>query len=242
MKYYHQSKGYLIAFALIFLTLASSAQDEKNFRFGIQASPNIGWMRADSKNFENGKNRLGYSYGLIGDFKLSNSASFNVGFSVTSFNSQIIIDSLHTKAPLNKTHYEVSYDYKAKYMQIPLTLKLRTTEIGYVTYYGEFGFEPSFIYRAKADVGENIFNDEELSNDRNVNDDGDDFASSYYNEDNLVSLRGSLIVGAGIEYRLAGTTSIIAGIRFDNGLTNTLAADNTKGFNNYISLNLGMMF
>lgn len=246
MKYYHQSKGYLIAFTLIFLTLASNAQDEKNFRFGLQFSPNIGWMRADSKNFDAGKSKLGYSYGLIGDFRLGNSASFNIGFSITSLNHGIIVDSITTKptdkVPISKTFYEVTYDYKTKYMQIPLTLKLRTNEIGYITYYGEFGFEPSFVYRVKADVDPDIFGDPEQSNDRGVNDDGEDFAGANFKEDNVISIRGSLIVGAGIEYKLSGNTSFMAGIRFDNGLTNTLSADGTKGFNNYIALNLGVMF
>ena len=242
MKYYHQTKSYLVAFALIFLTLNGFSQDERNFHFGLQFSPNIGWIKADSKNFEAGKKKIGFSYGLIGDFKLGNSASLNIGFAITSINHQMVIDSLRTKAPLNSTNYEVEYNYKVKYMQLPFTLKLRTNEIGYTTYYGEFGFAPSIVYRVRADVNPDIFNDPEQSNDRDVNDEGDDFASSYYNEDNIASLRASLIVGAGIEYKLAGNTSIIAGVRFDNGLINVLKAEDTKGFNNYLSLNLGVMF
>jgi len=34
----------------------------------------------------------------------------------------------------------IDQSYNLKYVEIPLSLKLRTNEIGYLTYYGNFGF------------------------------------------------------------------------------------------------------
>jgi hypothetical protein len=71
-----------------------------------------------------------------------------------------------------------------------------------------------------------------------------------------------LIVGGGIEYNLSGSASILAGITFNNGFNNVLRNEGVskddagnpdiynktpqkfelKGMNNFLALNLGILF
>ena len=49
-------------------------------------------------------------------------------------------------------------------------------------------------------------------------------------------------VGAGVEYRLGGSTSVIGGIRWVSGFTNVTEQDGANISLNAISINLGILF
>ena len=62
-----------------------------------------------------------------------------------------------------------------------------------------------------------------------------------------------MLVGGGAEYNLAGNTSLVASIVFNNGLTNLIKDQGAStldpsvnlkesGVNNYFMLNLGVLF
>jgi len=81
-------------------------------------------------------------------------------------------------------------------------------------------------------------------------------------KDDINLFRTSLIVAAGIEYNLSGKTSILAGFTFNNGFSDVLNRDGVKlnesgnpeifngkpqtfelkGFNNFVALNVGVLF
>lgn len=81
-----------------------------------------------------------------------------------------------------------------KYIEIPLGLHLRSNEFRRVCYYGQFGL--GLQMNIKAMNGE----DKSISSDINF------FDLSYH-------------FGGGIEYSLGGSTYIMAGIQFNNGIT-----------------------
>jgi opacity protein-like surface antigen len=70
----------------------------------------------------------------------------------------------------------------------------------------------------------------------------DEFTSK---KDDIALMRVGFVLGAGVEYNLQGTTSLIGSIRFNNGLFNILK-DPNRDFqpvkSHYISLNLGIVF
>jgi hypothetical protein len=130
--------------------------------------------------------------------------------------------------------------YVVKYIEIPLMLKMKTNEIGYITYFGQFGFGTSFNLSAKANddfVYETTGDNETITNpDVDVKDD-------------VRFLKESLIIGLGIEYSLGGTTSVIAGINFNNGFSNILKGKNDinseieeEAISNYLEINVGILF
>jgi len=66
--------------------------------------------------------------------------------------------------------------------------------------------------------------------------------------DDITFLRGALILGAGIEYYIDNSTSMIAGVTFSNGISNVLKGNNPltnnrqKAVPNYFELTLGVIF
>lgn len=216
----------------------------KEYRFSISATPLISWMSPDSRNISSKGSRLGIGVGLFVEKNLNSNVAFGGGLHITQMGGKIGYDSLAIKD--NPTSYKnVEYTYKTRYIEIPALVRLRTDEFGYNRVYFEAGFALNFLWRARADIDQNIFsNAQGGSEDRNINEDRADFdaSRSVVNEDNLLFLRVPLVAGAGWEYALSQNTVFFAGLRYNAGLINVMRANNTKAFNNYLALNIGVMF
>jgi hypothetical protein len=158
--------------------------------------------------------------------------------------------------------------YKLKYAEIPLTLKLRTNEIGYITYWAQVGVGLGVNIKSKSD---DIIDYKKLENGTNPDtlrwvDAALLIDESIEDEDiadDISIFRTSLIVAGGIEYNLSGDASIVAGVCFNNAFSNVLKGEgvtdsnnepgfnslvNTpkafdlKGISNFISLQVGILF
>ena len=99
---------------------------------------------------------------------------------------------------------------RAHYVNIPLFIKRKTKEIGYLTYFGQFGLNTSIKTKARStDAGDIISATNLASSDLDYLD--------IEKEVNLFKLAGS--IGGGFEYNLSESTSLSVGIVFDYGFT-----------------------
>lgn len=219
----------------------------KAFRFTVSLSPLVSWFSPDSKNIDGAGARVGFGGAMTVERNITPNVAFTTGLGITQMGGKIKYDSLDVNDAANdpKSAYNVEYTFKTRYVDIPLMMKFRTDEFGYSRVYFEVGTSLSFLWRARADVSQNIFTDKEGGNtDRNINENKNDFngATSSAQDDNLLFMRVPLNVGAGWEYALSTNTVIFAGVRYSGGLFNVMRADDTKAFNNFISLNVGLLF
>lgn len=247
------------------VSLISNAQDNGKFRFGFKLEPNVSWLSPKDRNLESTGSSVRFSYGLIADIMFTDNYAIGTGLSVMSNGGEVEYLGEYTSNSLIYVT-RTRRDYNAKYVEVPLTLKMRTNEIGYMTYWFQFGLglavnvdgkadeEVEFLYQ-KTDLGwsnepsevelpSTIINDNEpLSND-------------------LRTFRTSLVIGAGIEYNLSGSTGIVAGITFNNGFSNVLKGEGVKqddagnpvfedgepdtfdlrAVSNHLSLTIGVLF
>ena len=235
-------------FIICFIILAANTGfSQKSFRLGLNFAPSYSWLKPDVKDAD-GKDvyttkgtgaKFGFSYGLAGEFAFGDNYSFATGLLLTTnggglkYGDSISIDTsstLHEVTTIRK--------HNLQYVEIPLTLKLKTNEIGYITYYGNFGFKTAFLVRARADdesEGKSLTSP-------NIREDIDI-------RDEINFLRTSLVIGAGLEYSLGGNTSFIVGITYDKGFSNIFKKDKesiegikAKAKSNYVALNLGVLF
>lgn len=255
MKKSNHTNKIAIAIALLFTASFTYAQEEQEsrFRFGLKGSLNLDWFKANSKNVENGGVKLGYSYGVMGDYNFTKNYAFSSEFLITGINANLkFANPMKESTDINNdsvvnTFGAASIDYKIKYIQIPLSIKFKTKEIGLVTYWAQFGFAPCFLAGVKANYSGVTPEDEyaklavnDKDNDKYHLVDSKDDATF---NDKVFFLRIPLIIGAGIEYNLAGNTSLYTGLRMDNGFTNTFTKDDkTKANLNYVSINAGIFF
>ena len=215
----------LSAMLIVALSTNLSAQeitgsyDDQTFNFGLKATPTISWLRVDAEGLSNDGIRIGFTYGLVTEFKFSSNYAFATGIDVSYRGGKF-------KYSLGDD--DVSFTQKLQFLDVPVALKLRTNEIGYMKYYGTFGFLPGVIIKAT----ESIDSESPFVDDR----------SNRSNQSDFTVFNIGLLVGAGAEYNLGGKTSITAGITYNNGIIDILKEKDAQMNSDCISLNLGVFF
>ena len=103
-----------------------------------------------------------------------------------------------------------SRNMKVNYVNIPLLIKMKTNEIGYLTYYGQFGLNTSVNTSARTTDGGEIVVGNSIALD-------DLKELDIANEINLIKLGG--IIGFGVEYNVSDATSLTFSLNYDYGFT-----------------------
>jgi len=233
----------LIPCVLLLLTTSLSKAQNQQFRFGMKVSGNLSWLTPKSKNIERTGNGLGYSYGIMGDYYFQENYALSAEILITQLaGGMTYIDSLEYQG---SKYANVDYDFTLQYLQIPVSLKFKTKEIGYITYWTQFGLAPSFLMGARADMSGNLPSAiaSDNPNDIRVNEKSNDKYHFDNFNDKVFFMRLPLIIGGGIEYNLAGNASLYAGFRVDNSFTNIFVADDlSSARSNFVSLSTGLFF
>jgi len=230
---------FFVAFILIISVQDTKAQ-QKPFKLGFKLSPAISWLSPDSKHYKSDGKDFSIAWGLIADITLMEHYYLGTGFNISYFKGSL---SYPHQMTFNEINYEgtMNKTYKQRYIEVPLTIKMKTNQLkDNFLFFGLIGFNTGILLRAKAD---------------------EDFSGTYGGTTKTYSdtqvdikeestlFKTSLVVGAGTEYVVDESVSIILGLNFNNGLTNVLKGDNTiytdieaKAIPYYFELNLGVIF
>lgn len=213
----------LSAILLTALSTTLSAQEslssnDQKFNFGLKATPTISWLRVDAEGVSNDGIRIGFTYGLVTEFRISNNYAFGTGIDISYRGGKYKYDKGGS----------VSVTQKLQFLDVPVALKLRTNEIGYMKYYGTFGFLPGVIIKAT----ESVDSDSPIVADR----------SNRSNQSDFTVFNLGLLVGAGLEYNIGGKTAITAGLTYNNGFIDIWDMKDAQMNSDNISLNIGVFF
>ncbi|MDC6464934.1 porin family protein [bacterium] len=205
---------------LLTSTIVFSQEADKKFRLGLNIAPNLSWLTEDRIETQPGKMSLGFNYGVTTDFLISNNLWFATGLNVNQFGGGIADNQSDT---LNINLITVdsanvyaidSRKYTFSSVTIPLTFKAKTKEIGYITYFGQFGVDLSYVYKARAT--KNLVKSGTEINELN----------EPNSEMDIIEDRNPILldmnIGIGGEYNLAGNTSLLVGINYKSGILRVL--------------------
>jgi hypothetical protein len=215
---------------LLLLILAGSLAGfgQKSIRLSFTGSPSANWMVTNNKVADHGKLTFGYDFGLNADFYFTEDQRYSLlsGILITNTGGELSYQ--------NDSEFKFSGEtlpasstirYRLRYVEIPLSLKLKTSQFRRICYWGQLGLTGMVNIGSKGD------SDNGTLNKTNLND-----------EINLFNLDMNL--GAGIDFDLSGSNSITAGIIFQNGLidvtTNNTFSDKT--IINSLKMKIGLNF
>ncbi len=225
----------ITALSLVFMSLFAQG-DEPTVRVGITASPAISWFKGADKNVNSGKIRMGLEYGLLMNINLSkNNQNYvlETGLTGVLMGGNAVYDTLGFGTDsLFGYRNGVDARFKMQYVNIPISLKLKTNEIGYITYYGQLGFVPGFKVGGRIDSDALGYENEKLDKDN----------ETIYKAP-LFAL--GISVGGGIEYALNDRTALVLGLNFVNNFTNGIKVkteDKDKQAFRYLLLRAGILF
>lgn len=223
---------FIFLLALMLGFLASNAQ-YKQFNLGLRAAPHVSWMKPNIDGYSNAGAKMGFGWGFVAEYNFTENHSFGSGFNVV-FNGGKL--EFNHKEGANTGVMIRNYNLKA--IEVPITLKMRTNEMGGLKYYGQIGFGTSFNIGAKA-TDEFTYPTE--TGFKTV-------TTEKYSYDDIFFIRESLILGIGAEYTLSAGTILSGGFAFNNGFTDILRGKNSlndvkeKGTVNFVELNIAVLF
>ncbi len=267
---------FIIGFTAPILFSQDSDKGDKKVKLGISVTPAINWLTPDNANkVKPGGMAMKAGIGLLADFRLTDIIWLNTGIEYTGAGGKLNYNSNDTAfyyykddnvvpvAPANVgnpynstgssngTAYRLlKRTYKVGYVHIPIGFKLKTKELSGITYFGQIGGDVFFKTSATGDddVAKDITGTTSSFSKNKLND-----AVSFFN--------ASAHVGAGLEYRISGSTAIMASLQYRHGMTNftsdgtnnllrtsgNLAASTITQFNNgtklrQVVLTIGLMF
>lgn len=241
-------KNTLGAVMCLLFSLQMTAQND--IQFGFQLSPTLSWLTTNNARINGNGSNLGLQLGMIGEyyFRENYSIATGLGFHFNAggklfYEQSIDTVSIWTEADIpgdNIYTGGTDFKYSLQYVEIPLGLKLRTREFGYLRYYVEPRVAMSFRTQAKG----NIIKDAEV-----------DPEETYDIKSGVGLINLSWGMGAGVEYTVSTNTALIGGISFQSGFTDVTrdkntqlivgerrTEDNSKAQLRTIVLRLGVMF
>ena len=234
----------ILVFGML-ITQLSFAQGE--FRFGLKGSSNFGWVGGTSKNIVNDGTTVAFGYGMMGDYYFKPNYGISAEIMLSNIKSKFTVtEPLAFNSVMSDTVNGLRYEYNIQYLDIPLTMKIRTKEIGDMTYFGQFGVSMGFALNAKTSIVSTglpkSISDQEPTEYRVNGAEGDAFTVNNF-DDKVFLFRLPLIIGGGVEYKMAGSTSLQIGVRIANAFTDMFVKDKTAiAKNNYVALSVGVLF
>ncbi len=225
-------------------------QTPQKIRFGLKGFSSIGWLSPENeRSLTRGKLGLGFGWGLNTEFYMNKTTSFRTGFSLSTYSAGLeyndnektsnqaykdtyyVInnaefqlwenDSIIPNGNLFKLNYR---KYNLSYLNIPLILKLKTKEIGYITYFGEFG--GTIGLKTKANVEDTqigVLPDTINENISFVTQGNESVPTNDFNFNDVSQpLRAGLCLGAGAEYNFSGSTALFFQLNWNYFMTNMM--------------------
>jgi hypothetical protein len=238
----------LLFIGLVFFTQLTQAQGDRKVALGIKIIPGVDWTKGKTNNVLNGGMGIGFSFGLMADIKLGDNYFFTPELLVTSMNNRIKLKDTanHNDVGTGRSYNNISYKYSLRYIEIPFTFKFKTNENDGMRYWVQVGVSPGVLIGNSATISASPSNGNTtqfpLGEKYDPNSKTNDKYDFQRYEDNVNRLRASMILGAGIEYRLSGNTRFYGGIRYNNGFTDLLNDKQSKMINNIIGLEIGLFF
>jgi opacity protein-like surface antigen len=226
-------KLFITFFCLMYALVSISG--ESKLHFGLKGAPSLAWYRSDSKNPKTDGSKFGFTYGLVTEFNFAQNYAFATGLDVTYRGGKLKESSTVTFTDSTITTSS-SIKNTIQYIEIPITLKLKTNEIGYLTYFLQAGISPGYKIRARESFETAIQVTKNGTITNFSEEDSDVDIMKQINNFNL-----SMIVGGGIEYTLSGSTVMLAGLQFNNGFLDVIDGD-PKVNSNFMALTIAILF
>ncbi|MDA3781377.1 MAG: porin family protein, partial [Bacteroidales bacterium] len=175
---------------------------------------------------DNTDTKFGFNIGLSVDNYFAANYAFSTGISINNVGGSLSFDdkkyiSIHD---INDSLDAGStLEYNLQYINVPLGLKLKTNEIGYISFYTNLGLNTGIRIKSTGTSEPNSIDKE------NINDEINLFNLGYY-------------IGGGIEYSLGGNSAITAGLTYTNGFMDITKPDNNKVTLSNVALRVGVLF
>lgn len=211
-------KKIFLTLALVISLTTSVLAQYKPFQFGLKVEPGIGWTKLNSDNLSKKSNDFSFNWGFVGNFYFVENYGFSTGFNIKYIDASYLYN--------NDNQDIIECNIKNQYLEIPLSLMMRTERIGDLRITGNIGYGLGIKLNGS---------------DKHIDNQGNELMID--NEFN--SLRHALIVKLGVEYYVYKSSCITASLVFNNNFVNIYKKNNALNQDvmlNNIGIEIGFLF
>ena len=227
---------YLLLTFLICSTISGYSQD---IRFGITANPGMTWVKPDNQSIESDGVRFAFDFGLMIDYVFGDQEryAFNTGVTLNVAGAKMKGMATDTSGHTSELTARINY------LELPVTIKLRSNEVGYFVFYGQIGMVPAFAVRARADYKTTLTED---GNTVTLEGENIKFENIPFQPMTIEKVRAfnmGLVVEAGFEYNVGEATVLVGGLYFNTGFLDMFKdGDGERIVPRTMGFRLGVMF
>ena len=124
-----RSTTILVAFLAAFSLFSSTQSIAQDFKMGLAISPNTAWMVSTDYDHETLGAKVNFGFEFMADVLFSE--NYALGLGVNVFNTGGDVRYLEQDPVDNDFLRNVDRTYILQYVELPVTFKMRTKEIGY---------------------------------------------------------------------------------------------------------------
>lgn len=238
----------IVMLAFIFLTV-QTIYAQGDIRFGFQMSPSVSWLTTDHSKINSSGPNIGLKLGLNGEYYFRDNYAvtsgigfhFNAGGTLLHQYGGNYWTKTDLPTGLDTMSNDVKLKYSVQYVEVPIGLKMRTKEFGFLRYFLDPAITLGFKTQARG----------RITDSGKVGDEDEKF--DIRQEVNGLNVSWGLTGGA--EYNLGENSTLVFGAGFQIGFTDFTddngtvfdpdkgnRDENSKGLFRSIILKLGVMF
>ncbi len=192
-------KKLLIITSLIFIyafTLSAQTRRDSDLRFAFVLSPQISWLSSDHNAVSSNGSLFGYNFGVVMDKFFATNYAISSGLTINTTGGQLSYrdgGAFDIGGETITSEDKTSLEYRLKYIEIPVSLKLQTNDQQRMSFYGIFGL------------------------DGNINIKTNDGSGKSMNKE-VRTLFASYHFGGGMQYSIGGDSYLTMGLQYKQGI------------------------
>jgi hypothetical protein len=221
-----------VTILMIILITGNGYSQERPIRLGLKVAPNIAWMNPGEKNYHYEGVNAGVALGFVAEFTFAEHYAVCTGFNFSFLNGRLSFP--YAEPPDTGT---LNRKYNFRYLEVPLSIKMKTKEYGNFCFFGQIGFGTGFNLRTRVNDDFKTTKSETITDKKNLS------------TSETAFIREAILVGLGTEYKIDESVTLVLGLAYSNSLNNVLQGKNPSDPNltnksslNYVELNLGVLF
>ncbi len=196
---------------------------ESDYRFAFVLSPQISWIKSDNNSADANGNLMGYNFGIEMDKFFAKNYAISTGLTINTTGGKLRYNEAFDfkfggDSPI-KLAENTTIEYRLKYIEVPLSIKLQTNDFQRTSYYGIFGLSGQVNIKTNDGSGKNI-------------------------NDEIRMLNFGYQFGGGIQHSVGGDAYLKFGLTYNQGLTDITdnSTVNDKAILNRLIFNFGVIF
>lgn len=206
----------ILVFLLSTVAIAQTKSGrDSDYRFAFVLNPQVSWLKSDNSDVETNGNLMGYNFGIVMDKFFAKNYALSTGLTINTTGGKLRYKPL-TQLPNQKP---ITLEYRLKYLEIPLSIKLQTNDFQRASYYGIFGLSSQVNIKTNDGSGKNINDEVRMFN----------FGYQF---------------GGGMQYSIGGDAYLMFGLTYNQGLsdvTSNKTIDDKANLNRLV-FNFGVIF